>query len=151
MPCPAQNAERRRTPAERELHARMRPLARYQSQPAHEVFVEGLALEARLRARILVRPPQRFSQGLARLSSGMRLGRRLLSHVTLYALCPLVKLTITWSFRLSWQWSCELIAMSPESRGAALQPYQFSCTTGMDSGLHCSVANICALASTVPE
>ena len=35
----------------------MRPLARYQSSQAeHEVFVEGLLLEARLRARILVRP-----------------------------------------------------------------------------------------------
>ena len=53
----AQNAERRRAPAERDLHARMRPLARYQaSQAEHEVFVEGLLLEARLRARILVRP-----------------------------------------------------------------------------------------------
>ena len=37
-----QNAERRRTPPERDLHARMRPLARYQgSQAEHEVFVEG--------------------------------------------------------------------------------------------------------------
>ena len=34
----------------------MRPLARYHgSQAEHEVFVEGLLLEARLRARILVR------------------------------------------------------------------------------------------------
>jgi hypothetical protein len=54
--CAAQSAERRRTPAERELAARMRPLARYQAQQAqHEALVEGLALEARLRARILVR------------------------------------------------------------------------------------------------
>ncbi|EIE22880.1 hypothetical protein COCSUDRAFT_1634, partial [Coccomyxa subellipsoidea C-169] len=48
-----QGAERRRTAYEREFHARLRPLARYQPQPDHEVFVEGLLLEARLRARLL--------------------------------------------------------------------------------------------------
>ncbi len=55
-----QAAERRRTSYEREFHARLRPLARYQPQPDHEVFVEGLLLEARLRARILVRAPVNF-------------------------------------------------------------------------------------------
>ena len=52
---PVQVAERRRTAYEREFYARLRPLARYQPQPEHEVFVEGLLLEARLRARLLVR------------------------------------------------------------------------------------------------
>lgn len=51
-----QGAERRRTAYDKEFHARMRPLARYQPQLEHEAFVEGLLLEARLRTRILVRP-----------------------------------------------------------------------------------------------
>ena len=48
--------ERRRTPRDREFHAQLRPLARYQPQPEHEALAEGLLLEARLRARLLVRP-----------------------------------------------------------------------------------------------
>ncbi|KAG2435158.1 hypothetical protein HXX76_007242 [Chlamydomonas incerta] len=47
-----QAPEKRRNPAERDLHARMRVFARYQPQAAHEEFVEGLVLEARLRSRI---------------------------------------------------------------------------------------------------
>ena len=50
-----QGIERRRTPRDREFHAKLRPLAKYQPQPQHEVMVEGLLLEARLRARLLVR------------------------------------------------------------------------------------------------
>lgn len=37
------------------MHARLRPLARYQTQDAHEAWVGGLLLEGRLRARIQVR------------------------------------------------------------------------------------------------
>ena len=50
-----QGIERRRTPRDREFHAKLRPLAKYQPQPQHEVMAEGLLLEARLRARLLVR------------------------------------------------------------------------------------------------
>ena len=50
-----QGVERRRTPRDREFHAQLRPLAKYQSQPQHEIMAEGLLLEARLRARLLVR------------------------------------------------------------------------------------------------
>ncbi|KAG2489501.1 hypothetical protein HYH03_011953 [Edaphochlamys debaryana] len=48
----SQAVERRRNTQERDLHARMRVFARYQPQAAHEEFVEGLLLEARLRTRI---------------------------------------------------------------------------------------------------
>ena len=37
------------------MHARLRPLARYQAQDAHEAWVGGLLLEGRLRTRIQVR------------------------------------------------------------------------------------------------
>ena len=50
-----QGIERRRTPRDREFHAKLRPLAKYQPQPQHEVMVEGLLLEARIRSRLLVR------------------------------------------------------------------------------------------------
>ena len=56
MCSPKQGMERRRTPRDREFHAQLRPLARYQPQPAHEMMAEGLLLEARLRARLMVRP-----------------------------------------------------------------------------------------------
>jgi transcriptional adapter 2-alpha len=46
-----QAAERRRTPEERELAARCRVLARFHSPAEHEALLEGLACEARLRAR----------------------------------------------------------------------------------------------------
>jgi transcriptional adapter 2-alpha len=46
-----QAAERRRTPEERELAARCRVLARFHSAAEHEALLEGLAVEARLRAR----------------------------------------------------------------------------------------------------
>jgi transcriptional adapter 2-alpha len=46
-----QAAERRRTPEERELAARCRVLARFHSAAEHEALLEGLACEARLRAR----------------------------------------------------------------------------------------------------
>lgn len=52
-----QAAERRLTPRDREFHAALRPLARYQAQPEHELLAEGLLLEARLRARLLVSFP----------------------------------------------------------------------------------------------
>ncbi|KAK9839318.1 hypothetical protein WJX81_007715 [Elliptochloris bilobata] len=47
-----QGRERRRGAAEREVHARLRPLARYQAQDAHKAWVGGVLLEGRLRARI---------------------------------------------------------------------------------------------------
>ncbi len=55
-----QARERRRGPAECAAHARLRPLARYQSQDAHDAWVGGLLLEGRLRARIQAR---RAAQG----------------------------------------------------------------------------------------
>ncbi|GAB4822858.1 hypothetical protein N2152v2_009904 [Parachlorella kessleri] len=48
-----QAADRRRSAAERELQARLRVFARYLPQDQFEVLAEGLAVEARLRARIL--------------------------------------------------------------------------------------------------
>ena len=53
--CCWQGVERRRTTRDRDFHAQLRPLARYQPQPQHEIMAEGLLLEARLRARLLVR------------------------------------------------------------------------------------------------
>ena len=50
-----QAREKRRGAAEKEVHARLRPLARYQTQDAHEAWVGGLLLEGRLRARIQAR------------------------------------------------------------------------------------------------
>ncbi|KXZ47602.1 hypothetical protein GPECTOR_34g761 [Gonium pectorale] len=48
----AQALEKKRNSQEKDLVARMRVFARYQPQPMHEEFVEGLLLEARLRTRI---------------------------------------------------------------------------------------------------
>ena len=59
-----QGIERRRTPRDREFHAKLRPLAKYQPQSQHEAMAEGLLLEARLRARLLVRI---FSSSIAKL------------------------------------------------------------------------------------
>jgi transcriptional adapter 2-alpha len=47
-----QAAERRRTPEERELAARCRVLARFHTPAEHEALLDGLASEARLRARV---------------------------------------------------------------------------------------------------
>ena len=44
--------DRRRSPAERELVGRMRVVARYLPQPQWEALAEGVAAEARIRARI---------------------------------------------------------------------------------------------------
>jgi hypothetical protein len=49
----------------------MRALARYQPQPEHEAFVEGLLLESRLRARILVSNPPVQIQEFATLEPSM--------------------------------------------------------------------------------
>ena len=46
------NAEKRRTPFDRRFHASMRVFARFQDTANHDALVEGLLLEARLRARI---------------------------------------------------------------------------------------------------
>ena len=47
-----QNQERRRAPEERELAARCRVLARFHTGAEHDVLLDGLAIEARLRSRI---------------------------------------------------------------------------------------------------
>ncbi|KAL3147326.1 hypothetical protein ABBQ32_002810 [Trebouxia sp. C0010 RCD-2024] len=47
-----QNLDRRRSPAERELYARLKALARYLPQPEFEVLSDGIVTETRLRARI---------------------------------------------------------------------------------------------------
>ncbi|GIL78337.1 hypothetical protein Vretifemale_7772 [Volvox reticuliferus] len=48
----AQVLEKKRNTQEKDLYARMRVFARYQSQAAHDELVEGLLLEARMRTRI---------------------------------------------------------------------------------------------------
>ncbi|GFR44583.1 hypothetical protein Agub_g5858 [Astrephomene gubernaculifera] len=48
----AQVLEKKRNTQEKDLYARMRVFARYQSQAAHDEMMEGLLLEARLRTRI---------------------------------------------------------------------------------------------------
>lgn len=51
-----QAQDRRRTPVEKELHARLRVFARFQAPAEHEALVDGLLTEHRLRARIAVSP-----------------------------------------------------------------------------------------------
>ena len=49
-----QNLDRRRTPSERALHARLKGIARYLPQPEFDVLSEGMVMEQRLRTRIQV-------------------------------------------------------------------------------------------------
>ena len=49
-----QNLDRRRNPAERELYARLKAIARYLPQQEFEVLSNGVVNESRLRARIQV-------------------------------------------------------------------------------------------------
>lgn len=49
-----QNLDRRRNPAERELCARLKAIARYLPQQEFEVLSEGAVTESRIRARIQV-------------------------------------------------------------------------------------------------
>ena len=49
-----QNLDRRRSPAERELYARLKAIARYLPQTEFEVLSDGIVTETRLRARIQV-------------------------------------------------------------------------------------------------
>lgn len=49
-----QNLDRRRNPAETELYARLKAIARYLPQHEFEVLSDGIITEARLRARIQV-------------------------------------------------------------------------------------------------
>ena len=49
-----QTLDRRRTPAERALHARLKGLARYLPQAEFDVLSEGMVMEQRLRTRIQV-------------------------------------------------------------------------------------------------
>ena len=49
-----QNLDRRRNPAERELYARLKAIARYLPQHEFEVLSDGVVTETRLRARIQV-------------------------------------------------------------------------------------------------
>lgn len=49
-----QNLDRRRNPAERELYARLKAVARYVPQHEFEVLSDGVVMESRLRARIQV-------------------------------------------------------------------------------------------------
>ena len=49
-----QTLDRRRNPAERELYARLKAIARYLPQHEFEVLSDGVVTESRLRARIQV-------------------------------------------------------------------------------------------------
>ena len=49
-----QNLDRRRNPAERELYARLKAIARYLPQHEFDVLSDGAVTESRLRARIQV-------------------------------------------------------------------------------------------------
>ena len=49
-----QNLDRRRNPAEREVYARLKAVARYLPQQEFEVLSDGVVTETRLRARIQV-------------------------------------------------------------------------------------------------
>lgn len=51
-----QNLDRRRNPAEREMYARLKAVARYLPQQEFEVLSDGVVTETRLRARIQVLP-----------------------------------------------------------------------------------------------
>lgn len=49
-----QNLDRRRSPAEREMYARLKAVARYLPQQEFEVLSDGVVTETRLRSRIQV-------------------------------------------------------------------------------------------------
>lgn len=51
-----QALERKQAPSERQLLARLRPLARYQEPAEHACLVDGMVVEHHLRSRISVRP-----------------------------------------------------------------------------------------------
>ncbi len=52
-----QNLDRRRNPAEREMYARLKAVARYLPQQEFEVLSDGVVTETRLRTGIQVAPP----------------------------------------------------------------------------------------------
>ena len=60
--CMPQALERKQAPSERQLLARLRPLARYQEPKEHARLVDGMVVEHHLRSRISVRPLPRFMQ-----------------------------------------------------------------------------------------
>jgi len=52
-----QNLDRRRNPAEREMYARLKAVARYLPQQEFELLSDGVVTETRLRTGIQVAPP----------------------------------------------------------------------------------------------